>query len=633
MFRILLFLLFFSLGLHGQNNTNLEAKVKIILSQINDGNISADHKFKLYTKLSQLYNYRDWEKTKYYNRLIFKEAKEIGDQNNEAGGMSRYSMRMTVEGKLDSAKYYLYKSYDLARVLSDTLLLAKVEHSFGWYYSYTGNYALAGEYYDQSLKHFKLAKDTFGINNTYVKIGLLYCHMKDYKKSVTIYENLLNQDPENNLYMGNLASLYDDMKDTTNAIKYYKKSINSQEDKVVSYRDAGKLAAIYKLQNQVQREEKMRLIALEDAKRIGRPLIYYTYSYNYAEYLIRHTRFKEAVEILNNNSVDLSFKMKPAIEVQRLEILKDAYEGLGEYKIALNYSNKYIKRKAELLAINNLDRVIDRENKLKFEAKDEKIKELQHTQQESKSMINMLTASIIAALLLLFLSTILFIKNRRVNNILKTQNEKLDNSLSEKQTLLQETHHRVKNNLQIISSLLNIQRKYISDEKMNAILNNSKNRVKSMALVHQMLYQGKITNGINIKEYVDSLTSSLLSSLKADDERIKVIKDIDLLFLHEDSTNPIGLIINELFTNSIKYAFPNDRSGTIRISLHEVDKKLQLSVCDDGVGLPSSIDMSSETFGFSLVKSLSKKLKADIEISSKNGTCIELTIHNYTIVR
>lgn len=204
----------------------------------------------------------------------------------------------------------------------------------------------------------------------------------------------------------------------------------------------------------------------------------------------------------------------------------------------------------------------------------------------------------------------------------------IKNSLKEKELLLQEIHHRVKNNMQIISSLLNLQRSYIEDEKIATILKDSQGRVKSMALVHEKLYQADDLAEVNVAEYIRSLTTSMFHNYSVQ-PGVDLNLDVGEVFFDIDTAVPMGLIINELVSNSLKYAFTNKGSGNICISLHQSseDDIYLLKIADDGVGFPEDVDfLNSPSLGLQLVKTLVNQLNGTIELDRNKGTCFKISI-------
>ena len=208
----------------------------------------------------------------------------------------------------------------------------------------------------------------------------------------------------------------------------------------------------------------------------------------------------------------------------------------------------------------------------------------------------------------------------------RKRSEKIKASLKEKEILLQEIHHRVKNNLQIVSSLLNLQSQYIKDKKYAEMLRESQNRIKSMALIHERLYQSENLAKINLNEYIKTLVHTLIRSYKVSTERIRLQIDVEDVSFGIDAAIPCGLIINELVSNSLKHAFP-DRKGEIAVTLHSVDGTIELTVSDNGVGIPEDIDFkNTETLGLRLVTILAEdQLNGKVNLIKSKGTTFHIT--------
>lgn len=197
-------------------------------------------------------------------------------------------------------------------------------------------------------------------------------------------------------------------------------------------------------------------------------------------------------------------------------------------------------------------------------------------------------------------------------------------SLEEKEILLREIHHRVKNNMQIISSLLNLQRLHVEETETLDILKESQGRVRSMAMIHEKLYQSPNFTRIDFKDYIEKLVSSLIYTYKVQGQDIKQVLEVKDVEMNIDTAIPCGLIINELVTNSLKYAFPlstSNTTGTIKIELNQMEDQFKLTVSDNGMGLPVDIKPeSSETLGLQLVNNLVNQLEGTLQIDRGNGT-------------
>lgn len=199
--------------------------------------------------------------------------------------------------------------------------------------------------------------------------------------------------------------------------------------------------------------------------------------------------------------------------------------------------------------------------------------------------------------------------------------QKMQESINEKEILLQEVHHRVKNNLQVISSILNLQSSYVKDENSLSILRESQNRIKSMSFIHESLYQTKDFSGIEFGGYILSLANNLVHSYSLEVGLVKLTTEFDDMYLSLDQAIPCGLIANELISNSLKYAFDKGQHGELFISAKHKDSKVTLIISDNGKGLPEGFDYeNSDSLGLQLVYTLKDQLDASIQVFTKKGT-------------
>jgi len=197
-------------------------------------------------------------------------------------------------------------------------------------------------------------------------------------------------------------------------------------------------------------------------------------------------------------------------------------------------------------------------------------------------------------------------------------------SLEEKSVLLREIHHRVKNNMQIISSLLNLQSQHVDELETRNVLKESQGRVRSMAMIHENLYQSPSLTHINFKDYIEKLTSHLFYTYGVQNYEIEQVLEVKDVKMNIETAIPCGLIINELVTNSLKYAFPPSKGnskGMIKIELDQIKDQLKLVVLDNGVGLPSHIQPdNTETLGLQLVNNLVGQIEGTLKIDRTSGT-------------
>ena len=209
---------------------------------------------------------------------------------------------------------------------------------------------------------------------------------------------------------------------------------------------------------------------------------------------------------------------------------------------------------------------------------------------------------------------------------IESKNRKLNKSLKEKEALLREIHHRVKNNMQIISSMLRLQSRYVKDKKDIEIFKDCINRIRSMANIHEKLYKTEDFAYIDFKLYIKEIAGDLFRSYIVNRNLISLNINVEDIFLGIDTAIPCGLIINELISNSLKHAFPVGKNGEIKTILrYSNGNKLELIVSDNGIGFPKDIDINeTDTMGLGLVGTLTKQLRGKLEIDRSMGTTFRI---------
>nr|WP_319374641.1 PAS domain S-box protein [uncultured Methanobacterium sp.] len=199
--------------------------------------------------------------------------------------------------------------------------------------------------------------------------------------------------------------------------------------------------------------------------------------------------------------------------------------------------------------------------------------------------------------------------------------EEIQRSLQEKEMLLKEIHHRVKNNLMIIASLLNLQSRYIKDKKALSIFKESQSRANSMALIHEKLYRSTDLKRINFGEYIRTLSTDLFRTYVGDPSRVRLNIDVEDVMLDINTSIPLGLILNELVSNSLKHAFPDENTGEINVVFALTDDEYQLKVSDTGIGFPADLDYhNTDSLGMQLVNNLTGQIDGKLELDTTKGT-------------
>lgn len=285
--------------------------------------------------------------------------------------------------------------------------------------------------------------------------------------------------------------------------------------------------------------------------------------------------------------------------------------------VTLNDSFRDV-RKTILSLKNQMDlRLKDREAKLM----EEKLLQETEFEKQTAKKNNYIILSVFIVVIVLLTAILLYIRFKTLEN----KNKIIEKQMHEKSILVQEIHHRVKNNLQIVSSLLNLQTNSSTDEKVVNALKESHNRIKTISLVHEKLYNNKDLTSVEIKPYVEDLFAKLNTIYKADNIQLNCqVIPIELV-LSLETCITIGLILNELITNTFKYAFPKNEKGNISIHLTlRPDGCLKLVYSDSGLGIGVDVNFeTSKTLGLRIIKELTRKLKGSVSYNNQNGSVFD----------
>lgn len=306
-----------------------------------------------------------------------------------------------------------------------------------------------------------------------------------------------------------------------------------------------------------------------------------------------------------------------------LRSLGDYHASIGNYKKALEYRDAYINVFEEIKEKQRDETVFELEAQYETEKSQREL--------DKKEAAQKLLFWILGSILVLFgLLVFFFAKNRRKNQQLSKQKSLLEATVDEKNVLLKETHHRVKNSFQIVSSLLYLQSENIVDKEAKLAMKEAQNRVRSMVLIHQKLYSKDQLVGIDTNEYFTDLVRDIFESHQFENIKITYSLNVAPIVLDIGTITPLGLILNELITNVLKHAFhPVSGESKMQVRFQKIDGKLQLQVEDNGTGMP--LDIKESSFGIQLINALAKKLKAKIHFTkgTLNGTLVTVDIHRF----
>lgn len=561
-----------------------------------DANLSFQSEFN--QSLGHYYEFKgDNEKALFYHKKTYEIDKELKDSSSFPFSALAYGLTSSRAGENEKSLDLMLEGMSWLRGEKDKFK----EASFYWriqgVFLKQRNYIKAKEY---GLKGAEVS-DKYGMVMTRARILLglyqVYLYEKDFDKALdalnTALATFLDKKAEDrvyNAYTGK-AEVFLAMNELDSTAYYLNKALEYEVPDFTydillnNYVKAG----LFIKQGKLQDAEKLLLDGLAIVEGKNRP---------YWE--------KDLVDKLSSISFQRNRLADAYQYLRRFESLKDSIYFLEQDRTIHELETKYqnAEQKQEIAELNILN--------------------------ERRKFINRMTfIGLIFSLIILGFIFWLYRINRRNRAILQIKNDEIAKALDEKELLLREIHHRVKNNLQVISSLLNLQTKFVEDDSALSALNEGKNRVKSMALIHQNLYQEDNLTGIEIKSYFEELCQTLFDSYNISEDQIHLKLDIQEINLDVDTVIPLGLIMNELITNALKYAFGAGENGIIEIELREENDKVYLSVKDDGKGMKEEDLSNSKSFGYKLIKAFLRKLDATIEFENSEGTHVSLIINNY----
>ena len=354
-----------------------------------------------------------------------------------------------------------------------------------------------------------------------------------------------------------------------------------------------------------------------------------------AKYYVTSGDYRKAIYFANN-----ALEVSKRTHIESLNgqdaylVLYQAYKGLNYKDSALRSLEQYWALNEPRLLHDKDKAVVAVEQQFQQYKKEQEITLLKKDRAMGQTQRN---SAIIVALLLAIAAFLFYNRFRlkkRSSDILAHKNREIEKqkdmiqaSLGEKEILLREIHHRVKNNLQIISSLLNIQSEHIQDEHVLSSIQEGQSRVEAMSLIHQNLYQSEHLNNVDISNYLQQLTAYLSNVFSGERRSIAVSVETAHINFDIDTAIPLGLIVNELVSNAYKYAFDKNSTGRINIRIDAINNTdYELQVADDGKGLPPGFDPEkSNTLGLKLVKILSRQLRGSFSAKSGHGTVFLVT--------
>ncbi|WP_026450423.1 tetratricopeptide repeat-containing sensor histidine kinase [Aequorivita capsosiphonis] len=574
---------------------------------------------------------------KNFNKTIqlSKKNKDFKSLGNAYIGLAKWHEDHTV---LDSSIVYLqkaiaiYEKQKMPKLLADTYLLLATN------YSGTAEYDKGSQAVYKALALYEKTDDQRGIAKSYTKISDLLYYSDSYaegaeycKKAIVIQEKNGYEDDlplsyrrlsENQLFLGNLEESLENM---NHAITLYKKIGETGPPLLACYNGRGN---IYKYMERYDDAIADYKRCYEGAKKIGLTRYMMPPTANIGHVYILQGKYTEALPY-NLKAIEIMKRIGNTKNLwENYMHVSNIYSELGDYKKALEYHELYQEGHAEYL--NTIIARKDSELQVKYETAKKDIEILDQEAKISRQRKTQSLYIVLAVLLAIILFGMYFtMKNiRKKRKALSALNVELNTKNLQNELLLKEIHHRVKNNLEMVKSLIALQSAKLEDGVSKEAMLASQNRVQSMGIIHQKLYQGTNLGAIEMKDYFVNLGEGILDTFNAE-EKVKIECAMDDLNLDVDTAVPIGLIVNELLTNALKYAFPEGTKGQINISLTQEDNDLLLKVSDNGIGKTEGSKPKGTGFGTQLIQLLTKQLNGSISEDYKNGTSVFFNFKNF----
>ncbi len=511
-----------------------------------------------------------------------------------------------------------------------------------------GNYDLALSLMLEGLEWSKKGKDKNEIGIILGRIALLNCYADNEATAIKFIEEAISFSKKSDLPIRESVSLY--YKGYI-YLDFYKKKTKGLKNATSDYQD-------YLIETKNAFEQAMNIAqSLDNSGLIDAILLEQT------ELFLQNKQFRKVIDIVSKLK-QTKFDSYYYLHDYRLAV---AYQGLGKEQLANTHLDSAIQFVSQNGIIDELKDFYELKYDWAFDKKDyqsalhhykqwEGIKDSLWTakkqiafdelnvkyktetqEQQNLILVNekenlevrnkWISLTALLSLLGLISFAFLFLKIRKQNSIIETQSKAMSQSLKEKESLLKEIHHRVKNNLQIISNLMAKQARKTTDSTVKKMMKEGQDRVQSMALIHQNLYQSEHLSSIDIKAYLEELTQNIAQTQRVSGKEITIVLNTDDSKLDIDTAIPIGLILNELITNAYKYAFPERDAGEIKISFQKTTEKgFQLQVKDNGIGISNDINIDkAKSLGLNLVRGLVEQLDGTMKfIGSNQGTQFEL---------
>lgn len=571
--------------------------------------------FFLCVRINDFY-YLDAKELKINNDLMF----EISKRNNLKAELLVANFKSTINlygGNQISEQEAYYRYLNIFEGIKNTDLNSFTNYGLeAILYEIGRNFYEVGDY-EKALECLLLQEKKAKIRNIFYILSLnlietIYAKQKQYNLSM-IYAYKIYKFSSNNKNISNLQIWQSNFWSGFSALNIAKYAQNLGKHKICShYLSIGEKLSIKNI----------------DLKNIPMLVSEFDALQTIIQIKLSNKQLPEAEKLLNRSFylTNIIVKEGSNIHFKPLEFYKNNvvfYESKGNFSEAYKYLKTVNQIEDSLNIRNDKRKLWQSEMKVKSEVFNEKLKTIQD---DNALGTNTRNAIILSLFVLLAIAFIVYQKIKKDNKVIEKQKNLLEQSLLEKEVLLKELHHRVKNNLQIISGLFEKQINKSDDPKVNQLIKEAQDRIFSIALVHQNLHQSELLNGVQFNNYLNLLIKNIVDTNNFEEKSLEIITKVDDFIMNFDHAISVALIVNELITNCYKHAFVNRSEGKIEINCSLQEQKVYLSVCDNGIGFSTNEeDYANKTLGMGLLKGLARQIKGIVNITSNaKGTCVQI---------
>lgn len=574
--------------------------------ELNAPDLSDARKMDVLTDLAWEYTYLEPDSVLDLAQRALVLAKRTNDSLREAIAIGTLGLYYDVSGQREKAIHHYLQSYRMQLHNQQYVNASAMLNNVGIVYFYSEDFDQAWQYFKEAMELEEAHGELYDKAGSWVNLGATAKRMGKYdealyytRKGVQAYWQQGDSD-RYFTYVSNLGSLYLQLGKIDSALQYVSLPLAYNKRKQQLFplgNDLQLLSRIYLLEKKAEEALPVLMESLEIAEQIG--------------------------------NVEMA--------LSGWELLSEAYQSQGNYTLALDAKEQYITFKDSVEGVEVRKQIAALQAEFESEKKELAIERLTQQnaigelriQQEKKDKANLYLVVALVSLLFLLMA-VLYVQNQRSSKELSRKNELIEGQILEIQELARESHHRIKNNLQSVVSILRLQSRATQSEAGREQLEAAQKRLEAIALLHQSLYSKDRFDAMDLRSFLEQLVQRIEEGNLDEVVDVQFHLEVEVLPIQAEYALPVALIVNELITNSLKYAFVDGRSGNIYLQAERLSQGMRLVVADDGVGFPENFDqIKQHNFGYRLLQSLIRKMKGSLSVYNEGGAHIELFFERY----